>query len=155
MADIEIMWPEKTDTAPLMDAVQLFDGSGVEAECLLQPVRRGLPLEVLVMIASPTLEPFLKALFEKIGNDAYDAVKTFVGRLLSRKKGDADKADESKAPSAVVFESRATGAQFVFTRGLPDEAFRAAIAVDPGTAPGRWTWDSMARKWLRFEDVAT
>lgn len=162
MADVEILWPDKIDTEPLLEAVAFLEEAGVETECLVQPVRRGVPLEILVFIATPALEPFLKAVFAKVGGDAYDAVKHFVGRLLARRrKADADQGRPADAaepegtsgPSAVVFESTESGAQFVFTRGLPDDAYRAALEVDTGTTPGRWVWDPTAKAWMRFEDI--
>ena len=52
----------------------------------------------------------------------------------------------------MIFESSATGAQFLFTAGLPDEALRKALELDPETEPGRWMWDESAHDWLRFED---
>jgi hypothetical protein len=50
-----------------------------------------------------------------------------------------------------VFENTATGAEFVFMQGLPEDAFRQAVALDPGPEPGRWVWDHAQGAWSRFE----
>jgi len=129
MPDVEIHWPDRVDTAPLLEAAAFLEESGVAMECLVQPVRRGLPMEALVFVASPALEPFLKAVFEKVGGDAYAAVRRLVRTLL----GGARRTERAgPVPTAVVFESTETGAQFVFTDGLPERAFRAAVEMDPG-----------------------
>lgn len=79
-----------------------------------------------------------------LADDAYELVRRFVGRLLGR-------GATRPEPLSVVFESTTTGTQFVFTSGLPDEAFRLALMLDPGAEPGRWTWDAGSRRWVRFE----
>ena len=77
--------------------------------------------------------------------DAYTAARRFVTALLRRP------AEERPAPTAVVFESTATGAQFVFTSGLPERAYRAALAEAPGQGAGRFVWDGASGAWLQFE----
>ena len=149
MADVEILWPESLDTEELLGAAAVLQGAGVDTQCLSQPVRRGGLLEALVMVATPAMGPFLKALFEKVGADGYEALRDFVKRLLTKRH--PHKNENAAAPTAVVFESKATGAQFVFTPGLPDEAYRAALTVEPGATGGRWVWDSSAQAWLEFE----
>jgi hypothetical protein len=153
MMDVEIQWPDQADTGPLLDAAAQLREAGVDTECLVQPVRRGGGLETLVLVAVPALEPFLKALFEKVGADAYTALRGFVKKLLTH--DETHKKASGKAPSAVVFESRETGAQFVFTPGLPEAAFHAALQVKARPDPGRWVWDTGAAAWLRLEDGST
>jgi hypothetical protein len=149
MTQVEIHWPESAPTEPLRGAVDLLEESGVQTEALLQPVRRGIPVAVLIFVATPIVESFLKTLFEKVGSDAYDGVRRFVRRLI-----DSDGEQPAEGPTAVVFECVGSRAQFVFTPGLPDKAFRAALAVDAGTDGGRWVWDSTRHEWLRFEGRA-
>jgi hypothetical protein len=96
------------------------------------------------------LEPFLKVFFEQVGREAWRGLQRFVGRLA----GDEAAAATAARPDAVVFESAATGAQFVFTAGLPASAYQQAIELDPGDGPGRWTWDAAQEKWMRFEELA-
>ena len=151
MADVEILWPESLDTQQLLGAAAVLQDAGVDTECLAQPVRRGPLLEAVVMVATPALGPFLKALFEKVGADGYEALRDFVKRLLTKRHPHKKEAAHGEAPAAVVFESKATGAQFVFTPGLPEEAYREALKADPGAAGGRWVWDTSARAWLEFE----
>jgi hypothetical protein len=149
VAELEIHWPETVETTRLFDAIAELEEAGIETECLSQPVRRGIVVEALVLVAVPALEPFLKVVFEKVGTDAYNAVRRFVRGLFGQ--DDRRGQPSGTAPAAVVFESTATGAQFVFTPGLPDKAFRAALGIDPGQQPGRWVWDASAQRWLRFE----
>jgi hypothetical protein len=121
----------------------------VEPTCRLQPTVRGVPgLSVLVLLTTSALEPLFMALVQRAGTEAYPVLQRFVRRLLGRGE---DAAASGKAPTSVVFESAATGAQFVFTPGLPEEAFRQAVELDPGAEPGRWTWDAAARRWVCFE----
>jgi hypothetical protein len=106
-------------------------------------------MSVLVLLTTAAVEPFLKTVFEQVGRDAWQGLRRFVRRLT----GD-DAPDRSPVrPQAVVFESSATGAQFVFTAGLPVSAFQQAIDLDPGDGPGRWIWDAAQEKWMRFEEV--
>lgn len=151
MADVEVHWPADLDPAPLKDAVSVLDEAGLETELFAQPVRRGIPVEVLVLVASAAGQAFLKTMFDRFGADAYDGVRRFVGKLLARARGDAP--EEDSGPTAVVFESRDTHAQFVFTRDLPASAYKAALSVDPGASPGRWVWSHKTDQWVRFEDV--
>lgn len=153
MAEVEIHWPEAVPTDQLLGAVADLEGAGIETECLVRPVRRGIATEVLVLVATPALQPMLKMVFERVGVDAYDAAKSFIKRLFG---GDQDDGAPSTpapapAPAAVVFESTQTGAQFVFTPGLPDQAYRAAMEMPPTTIRGRWVWDTSSEKWLMFE----
>lgn len=149
MADVEIHWPAAVAADRLLDAVAVLDEAGVESECLIQPVRRGVVNEVLVLVAIPAMQPFLKAVFESVGVDAYAAARGFIRRLLGGES--TTLADPDSAPAAVVFESTATGARFVFTPGLPEEAFRAAMEIATGPDPAQWVWDADARRWLAFE----
>ena len=109
----------------------------------------------MILMSSTVLEPMLKSLFQHIGEDAYGSLKRFVGRIFGRGSDDDGKEDDGKdAPDAVIFESSTTGAQFLFTPHLPDEAMRKALELDPGSEPGRWVWDDKAHDWLRFEPLS-
>ena len=152
MAEVEIHWPQSVATDHLFAAIADLEDAGVSTECLVQPVRRGIVSEVLVLVAVPALQPMLKVVFEQVGTDAYAAARRFIRRLFGRDdEGESSSKDASPAPAVVVFESTETGAQFVFTPGLPDEAFRAAMEISSGPASGRWVWDTGAGNWLMFE----
>jgi hypothetical protein len=143
--EVDIFWPDRLPPAPLLEAAGPLREAGLDPACRLQPVRRGGELSVLVLVTGVVVEPFLKAMFERFGSDAHAALAGFVRRLLRRQ-------ERVPAPATVVFTSELHGADFVFTPSLPDEAFRQAIALDPGPEPGRWVWDQHGRRWLRFED---
>lgn len=143
---VEIYWPASVPTDPVLGAVAELREAGVETECRIQPVRRSADLSVVVLLCGSVVGPFLKVLFERFAGDTYASLESWVKRLLGRASD-----DRSQTPASVVFESEATGAQFVFTPGLPDEAFRQALALDPGEEPGRWVWDPQEHTWLRFE----
>ena len=142
---VEIYWPATVPAAHALDAAAELEGAGIDTECRVQPVRRSAELSAVVLLCGSVVGPFLKVLFERLAGDAYVSLQLWVQRLLGRD------GDGTPAPSSVVFESEATGAQFVFTPGLPDEAFRKALSLDPGGEPGRWVWDPQERTWLRFE----
>ena len=55
----------------------------------------------------------------------------------------------------VIFESTATGAQFLFTADLPGLAYEKALALDADAEPGRWMWNTHQSSWLRFESAST
>jgi hypothetical protein len=144
---VEIYWPATVPATHALDAAAELEGAGIATECRVQPVRRSAELSAVVLLCGSVVGPFLKILFERLAGDAYVSLQLWVHRLLGR-DGDVD---GTPAPASVVFESEATGAQFVFTPGLPDEAFRKALDLDPGDEPGRWVWDPQQRDWLRFE----
>lgn len=143
---VEIYWPASLSADPALDAVAELERAGLTAECRVQPVRRSAELSAVVLLYGSVVGPFLKAVFERFAGDAYAALQSWVQQLLGRERGEA-----GRAPASVVFESGTTGAQFVFTPGLPEGAFRQALALDPGEEPGRWVWDTQERVWLRFE----
>jgi hypothetical protein len=145
MIEVDIFWPDRLPPAPLLEAAGPLREAGLDPACRLQPARRGAELSVLVLVTGAAVEPFLKAMFERFGNEAHAALAAFVGRLLRR---DA----RVPVPASVVFTSELHGADFVFTPSLPEEAFRQAMALDPGPEPGRWVWDQHERRWLRFEE---
>ena len=153
MTDVEIIWPASLDQGPLGEAADELAAAGVEPVCRIQPVRRGAETAVLVLLTTSALEPFLKALFQTVGQEAYGALKRFVGKLFGHDEGTGAKPKNTSAPDVVIFESTTSGAQFLFTAGLPDEAYRSAVELDPGPEPGRWMWDAQAKNWLRFEDL--
>ena len=148
MTEVEIFWPAALPTDPLLEAEAPLREAGVGTTCRLQQTRRGPELAVLVFITTSALKPMLQALFEHFGDGAHSALQRFVSRLLKRDT------ETEPAPRSVVFESSASGAQFVFTSNLPDEAFRQAVLLDPAAEPGRWVWDQGANAWLRFEGQA-
>ena len=124
---------------PLLEA-------GIDTTSRLRPAVRGAELSVLVLLTGSVLEPFLKALFDRVGEVAHAALEDFVRHLLRRPD------QRHAAPANVVVEITATGDQLVFTPNLPAEAFRQAIALEPGPAPGRWVWDHHNRRWSCFEE---
>ncbi len=108
---------------------------------------------MLVLLTTSALGPLLEAVFEHFGGEAWKALQRFVRQILGddRLAGDGDSAH----PEAVVFQSATTGAQFVFTPGMPALAFRRAIEQAPDGGPGRWVWDSARGKWIKFEELST
>lgn len=153
MAEAEIIWPASLGTDRLGEVADDLTAAGVETTCRIQPARRGAETAVLVLLTTSALEPFLKTFFAKVGEDAFGALRRFVGRIFGH---DDERTDEKgrDAPDVVIFESTDSGAQFLFTSGLPTEAYQKAVELDPGDQPGRWTWDSQSHNWLRFENLS-
>lgn len=149
MTEVEIFWPSILSTDAVLAAETPLREAGVETSIRLQPTRRGAELSVLVLLTTSVLKPLLTVLFEQFGESAADALRKFVNRLL--------KADSPvvAAPRSVVFKSSATGAKFVFTSGLPEEAFRKALTQPSGHEPGQWVWDNGSRQWLSVQDRRT
>ena len=154
MTEVEIIWPAALEQEPLDEAADELSAAGVETICRIQPVRRGAETAVLILLTTSAMEPFLKALFERIGGGAYDALKRFVGKLFGDDAGSTGTAPGKKAPDVVIFESTASGAQFLFTPGLPGEAYQEAIELGAEPEPGRWMWNTESRSWLRFESLS-
>jgi hypothetical protein len=144
MTEIEIYWPATQPSAHAFAAEAILRKAGINVTCRLQPTRRGSEA-VLVLLANAAIGPFFGVLFERLGEQAWTSLRAFVNHLLKH-------TNERSAPCSVVFESAANAAQFVFTTGLPADAFRKAIEIDPGSEPGRWTWDGDKGSWLRFEN---
>jgi hypothetical protein len=145
MNDVEIYWPAALPQDSLHDAQQLLRELGMETTGRLEPSRHGDPgLTVLVLLTTSVLEPLLSAFARKLGTDAIPALQRLVRQLFG-------KPEASIKPATVVFESTTSGAQFIFTPDLSDEAFRKAVVLDPGEEPGRWIWDPNSREWIRFE----
>ena len=153
MSDVEIIWPSTLAQDRLVGVADDLEKAGVPTTCRIQPVRRGPETIVMVIMSSTLLEPMLKSLFQRVGEDAYRALRQFIGRVFGR-DDDAKEETDDDAPDAVIFESSTTGAQFLFTPHLPDEAMRKALELDPGAEHGRWVWDDRGRAWLRFEQVS-
>lgn len=147
MTDVEIYWPSGLPTASMFDGQDLLRRAGVEATCRVRPAQRGVDLPVLVLIASTALEPIFTQVLGHVGDEVFAVLKNVVHAFLRRAEATAP------APSAVVFESAATGAQFVFLPDLPDVAFRRAIELDPGEHAGRWVWDTSRERWQRFDET--
>jgi hypothetical protein len=146
MDEVEIFWPAGLPADGLLEAERALLEAGIDTTSRLRPAVRGAELSVLVLLTGSVLEPFLKGLFERVGVVAHAALADFVRHLLRRQEH-----RPVPAPASVVVEISATGDQLVFTPNLPEEAFRQAIALEPGPAPGRWVWDHHDRRWSCFE----
>jgi hypothetical protein len=144
MTEVEIYWPDTQPSDYVFAAEAVLRNAGIHAACRLQPTRRGSET-VLVLLENAAIGPFFGILSERLGELAWTNLRAFVGHLLKRTPGQS-------APKSVIFESAANGAQFVFTTDLPVDAFRKAIEINPGSEPGRWTWDGDIDSWLRFEN---
>jgi hypothetical protein len=153
VTEVEIIWPGSLEQERLGEAADELTAAGVETTCRIQPVTRGAETAVLVLLTTSALEPFLKAVFQTVGQEAYSALKRFVGKLFGHDPTEQQEPSKD-SPDVVIFESTANGAQFLFTAGLPNEAYQKAVDLDPGEKPGRWMWDSQSRNWLRFEDLS-
>jgi hypothetical protein len=140
MTEVEIFWPGSLPPAPALEAETALREAGVQATCRLQPVRRGSEA-VVVLLTTAAVEPFFGAFFGQLGENVCDGLRNLVDRLLKRTGG-------HPAPKSVIFEK--AGARFVFTTGLPADAFRKAIEIDPGPERSQWTWDVKNSSWLRF-----
>ena len=140
----DFCWPATVPREVGLAAAAELEAAGAVITCRVQPVRRGAELSAVVLLSGSMMAPFLTTVFERLASDAYTGLRQWVQGLL---------APERKAPglTSVVFENQATGADFVFTPGLPVEAFRAAIQLAPESEPGRWVWDTAADEWVRFE----
>jgi hypothetical protein len=154
VSEVEIIWPASLEQERLDAAADELAAAGVETTCRIQPVRRGAETAVLVLLTTSALEPFLKAVFQTVGQEAYGALKRFVGKLFGHDPTQKPDAATTGSPDVVIFESTTSGAQFLFTSGLPNEAFKLAVELDPGPEPGRWVWDSQAHNWLKFENLS-
>jgi len=144
VTEVEIYWPATQPSDQAFAASAILRKAGIHVTCRLQPTRRGSET-VFILLANAAIGPFFGVLFEGLGEQAWTSLRAFVDHLLKHTR-------ERSAPCSVVFESAANAAQFVFTTGLPVDAFKKAIEIDPGSEPGRWTWDSDKGSWLRFEN---
>lgn len=151
MTEVEIIWPASLEPSRLVEAADLLERGGVPTTCRIQPVRRSPQTTVLILMTTTTLAPFFKAMFHQAGVDAHGILKRFLGALFGEEVDSSPSEGAPASPEAALFQSAATGAQFLFTPRLPDEALREALALDPGEDPGTWTWDGQARRWLRVE----
>jgi hypothetical protein len=150
MTQVEIFWPATVPIGTLSSAEATLQEVGIETISRRRQVSRGPEVAVLVFVVNTVLGPMLKTLFENLGDGAYRTLRAFVTRVLSSQS----KAAAGPVPNVVLFRSATSGAEFVFTSNLPEEAFRKAVEVDPGAEPGRWVWDPRSRTWLRFDDAA-
>ena len=146
MSSVEIFFPAGGEDDDLDGLVAELEAAGVETTCRVRPIRRSSDQAILVVVATTTLQPFLAAFFQQFSPAAHKVLRRFVARLAH---GHAATAVER----TVVMEASGTGAQFVFTPGLPATAYQQAIAHDPGEHPGRWVWHDTSSRWLRFEDA--
>jgi len=142
MTEVEIFWPASLPSDPALEAEAVLREAGVEATCRLQPVRRGSEA-VVVLLTTAALEPFFGAFFGRLGGEVWAGLHNLVDHLLKRTGG-------QPGPQSVIFESARSGARFVFTTGLPADAFRKAIEIDPGPGKSQWAWDAKNSSWLRF-----
>jgi hypothetical protein len=146
MSEVEIFWPAALPPDAALDTEAVLCAAGIPTSCRLRPTRRGADTYALVMVAAPALHSFLRAVFEKLGSEAFVALRSCVQRLLGN-------GGPVPSPSAVVFVHAQTGSELVFTADLPEAAFRQAIALDPGDEPGRWVWHQQQGAWVRFENL--
>jgi hypothetical protein len=156
MAEVEIIWPSNLAEDRLVGVADELEAAGVPTTCRIQPVRRGPETIVMILMSSTVLEPMLKSLFQHLGEDAYGSLRRFIGKIFGRDDDEKDEpADKAKdTPDVVIFESSTTGAQFLFTPHLPNEALKKALELDPESEPGRWMWDDKTHSWLRFEQLS-
>ena len=129
MTEVEIIWPVGLAQDRLGDAADELSAAGTETTCRIQPVRRGAENPILVLMTTSALEPFLQAMFGRIGEGATHALKRFVAKLFGR---DAPQPSGTGAGvlDVVIFESTATGAQF---RSPPTSPPRPTSGPCPGT----------------------
>ncbi|MGD6741650.1 hypothetical protein ACOKM3_07370 [Streptomyces sp. BH106] len=146
MTEVEIFWPASLPPDAAFDTEAALRSAGIGAVCRSQALRRGAESYVLLMLATPALHSFLSAVFERLGNEACDKLRECVHRLLGRGQ------TATAVPKSVVIQSVRTNTGFVFTGELPEEAFRQAIALDPGTEPGRWLWQPQQGTWQLHTD---
>ena len=149
MTEVEVFWPAGSPIESCQVALRPLEEHGIETTCHQLRVSRSAETAVLVLVASTTLQPFLSALFDGIGADAHRSLRRFVRSLL---RGESE-TPAAQSPRAVIFESSATGAQFVFTDGLPAEAYEQAIALDPEGRRGRWAWADAHDTWVPLEET--
>lgn len=155
MAEVEIIWPSNLAEDRLVGVADELEQAGVPTTCRIQPVRRGPETIVMILMSSTVLEPMLKSLFQHLGEDAYVSLRRFIGKIFGRDDEKEDPAKKPKdTPDVVIFESSTTGAQFLFTPHLPNEALKKALELDPESEPGRWMWDDNTHSWLRFEQLS-
>ena len=154
MTEVEIIWPATLAQDRLGDAADELSAAGIETTCRIQPVRRGAETAVLVLMTTTALEPILQATFGRLGESATNALKRFVAKLFGR-DSPQPVASTAGAPDVVIFESTATGAQFLFTADLPAAAYEQALSWDAGSEPGRWMWHTGTSNWLRFESATS
>ena len=146
MSSVEIFLPAGGEVDDLDGLVADLEAAGIETTCRVRPIRRSSDQAILVVVATTTLQPFLAAFFQQFSPAAHKILRRFVTRLAH---GHAATTIER----TVVMEASGTGAQFVFTPGLPPLAYQQAIAHDPGAHPGRWVWHDASSTWMRFEDA--
>ena len=90
MAEVEIIWPSTLAEDRLVGVADQLEQAGVPTTCRIQPVRRGPETIVMVLMSSTVLEPMLKQLFQRIGEDAYGSLRRFIGRIFGRDDDDEE-----------------------------------------------------------------
>jgi hypothetical protein len=97
---------------------------GVTARTRVVPARRGVEQLGWLVLASLPLQAFLTELGTSVADEAVQALRSLVRRLLHR---DPPSPGDQRP---MVLRDAATGLQVVLEPDLPDEAFRELVGLD-------------------------
>jgi len=104
--------------------------------------RRGVEITWMVLIAFPA-QALLAATMDRLGTEAYDALKRLAGRVLRGLR------DEAERPArALMLQTTDTGAKIRLEADLPTEAYRTLVdQVLHKTGAGEWRYDRDQERW--------
>jgi hypothetical protein len=107
------------------DIRRFFDELGAVVTVRSVPTRRGLGEMPWLALATVPLAALVKALVGRAAEDAYDHLKTLVGRLRFRR---ADGSAEHQPP--LVLQDPGSRLRIVLEHDLPVDAYRSLVELD-------------------------
>jgi hypothetical protein len=97
---------------------------------------------IVLVLLGVAFKSFADGFFGKLGGDAADALREFVGELREARRR------SSRAPDGWVEFDDPDDTKVMFASGLPDEAYRALLELDwPEHRGGMLMWDEESREW--------
>jgi DivIVA domain-containing protein len=97
--------------------------------------------------AGSFIVPFMRAFASKAGEDAYEGLKSLLGRLVRSR--DKDQPTRDVARDSSIIRDEATGTTLVAPTPMPEDAVRELTNLDPALITGKTiVWMASARKWL-------
>ena len=115
---------------------------GLEPSSRVMPTRRGVEITWMVLIAFPA-QALLSSTMDRLGAEAYEALKRLTGRILRRLRRDAD-----GPRHALLLQTSDTGAKIRLEEDLPERAYRSLVEqVLHETGGGEWRYDRQQDRW--------
>jgi hypothetical protein len=120
----EVLIAEAISAEDATQLVEDFGTIGLTAHLREVPPRRSMGDITWYVLAALPLQPFLDKLAQDFAADAYERLKTFVTRLLHRRRS-------SPGPQRLlVLQDVLTGVQIVLEPDLPPESYQQLLGFD-------------------------